>query len=423
MNKIRQRLGDEIAAMPVFNYHEHCWKAFSTDHEQELDLPYFLYFGYLSSNLRAAGLDQTPDFDYLSDPQLEDGSERAWSLMAPYLEVVRNTVFYRYLLISLRDLFDIEENDLYGETWRRASQRIRQYSRDRKGRGAELAARMGTTATVLDAKAGLAILPNTEPSSHTLINVIRLDGFIHEGRRLDKFLEDFPGKDFEQWVELFEEMFARSLKNGAAGFKCGLAYNRRLDFGSPPRQEAARIFDRGVLEATPEEKKTFQDYMMNRLAELCVEADVPLQIHTGMTSHIGDSNPVHLTEFFYQHPDLRVDLFHGGYPWSTLAGLMANNHENVFIDGCWLHGISYAGYRQALTSWIETVPMNKIFAWGGDHTILEQSYGSLVVARELVADVLADLVQRDYFDVELALLVARRMLHDNGVEFWRLQEG
>ena len=67
--------------------------------------------------------------------------------------------------------------------------------------------------------------------------------------------------------------------------------------------------------------------------------------------------------------------------------------------------------------------MNKIFAWGGDHTILEQSYGSLVVARELVADVLSDLVESDYFDEELALELARRILHDNGVEFWRLKEG
>ncbi len=65
--------------------------------------------------------------------------------------------------------------------------------------------------------------------------------------------------------------------------------------------------------------------------------------------------------------------------------------------------------------------MNKIFAWGGDHTILEQSYGSLLVARELVADVLADLVEKEYFDEELALEVGRQILHDNGVNFWGLE--
>lgn len=64
--------------------------------------------------------------------------------------------------------------------------------------------------------------------------------------------------------------------------------------------------------------------------------------------------------------------------------------------------------------------MNKIFAWGGDHNLLEHSYASLAMARDLIADVVADLVRRNYFDVDLALEVARRILHDKGFEFWRL---
>jgi hypothetical protein len=421
--KLRQRIGDAIAAMQVFNHHEHCWKSFSTDHQQEFDLPYLMTWGYLGGNLEAAGLRERRNFDYLSDPSLPDGSEKAWSLIAAYLPKVRNTVYYRYLLPTLRDLFQIEERDLYGDSWRAASERIRAYSRQTKGKGAELSGRMGTTCSVIDAKAGIApALPNIVPSDHTVLNVIRLDRFIHDGRGLKLALEDHPNRDFEGWMELFEGMFRQALDDGASGFKCGLAYNRPLDFSCPPRDAAAGIFDRGILTASPVEKKTFQDYMMNRLAELCVGADVPLQIHAGMTEDIAGANPTHMTEFLYKHEELRLDLFHGGHPWSVQAGLMARNHRNVFIDGCWLHSISYQGFRQALTSWIENVPMNKIFAWGGDHTILEQSYGSLLVARELVADVLADLVEKDYFDEELALEVARRILHDNGIEFWRVEK-
>ena len=423
-SKLRQRIGDAIAAMPVFNHHEHCWKSFSTDHQQELDLPYLLTHGYLNGKLEAAGLREPRNFDYLSDPSLPDGSEQMWSVIAPYLPKVRNTSFYRYLLPTLRDLFEVEEADLYSKRWRSASERIRTYSRETKGKGAELSARMGSTCSVLDAKAGIPpALPNTVPSDHKLLNVIRLDRFIHEGRGLRMALDDHPGRDFEGWMELFERLFRQSLEDGANGFKCGLAYNRPLDFSCPPRDDAARIYNRGVLSVSFEEKKTFQDYMMNRLAELCIEADVPLQIHAGMTEDIAGANPTLMTEFLHKHSELRLDLFHGGYPWSVQAGLMTHIHPNVFIDGCWLHHISYQGFREALISWIENVPMNKIFAWGGDHTILEQSYGSLVVARELVADVLAGLVESDYFDEELALEVARRILHDNGVEFWRLEDG
>jgi len=82
--------------------------------------------------------------------------------------------------------------------------------------------------------------------------------------------------------------------------------------------------------------------------------------------------------------------------------------------------VSPSAYRRALIGWIETVPANKIFAWGGDSAILEHTYASLRLAKDLIAEVLSDLVERGYFGVEEALFVARRILHDNGAAFWRL---
>jgi predicted TIM-barrel fold metal-dependent hydrolase len=141
----------------------------------------------------------------------------------------------------------------------------------------------------------------------------------------------------------------------------------------------------------------------------------------GGTRHVlEDTRPTLLTGLFRRYPDLTIDLFHGGFPWYIQAGLMAKYFPNVYIDGCWLHHISPSAFRAALTSWIETVPLNKILAWGGDHTILEHSYASLLLARDLVADVLAELVTSGYFDLDLALEVARRIMHDNGAEFWGL---
>ena len=216
--------------------------------------------------------------------------------------MVRNTVFYRYLLVSLRDLFDVEEKDLYYcDDWRRASQRIRGVQpRAQRPGGAELAARMGTTATVLDAKAGLAILPNTEPSDH-IPDQRHSSRWIHPRRSPARQIPGgLPRKEFRAVGGALRGDVRAQPEERGGRVQCGLAYNRRLDFDNPPQQEAARIFDRGVLEASPQEKKVFQDYMMNRLAELCVEADVPLQIHTGMTSHVGDSSPVHLTGVLLQ---------------------------------------------------------------------------------------------------------------------------
>ena len=165
--------------------------------------------------------------------------------------------------------------------------------------------------------------------------------------------------------------------------------------------------------------------MVNRLCKLCTEHGVPLQVHTGIQAGIGNilenTRPTLLTSLFRKFGDLKFDIFHGGYPWVIDAGLMAKYFPNVYIDGCWLAQISPSAYREALTSWIETVPSSKIFAWGGDHSQLEHSYSSLSLCRDLIADILAELVSSGYFDCDLAVDTARKILFENGVAFWNLE--
>ena len=165
--------------------------------------------------------------------------------------------------------------------------------------------------------------------------------------------------------------------------------------------------------------------MMNRLCQLCLEAGVPLQIHTCMQREtryvLLDRRPTLLNSLFCRYPELRVDLFHGGYPWYVQAGLMAKYFPNVYIDGNWGADISPSGYGAALTAWIDTVPMNKILARGGDHMIIEHACVSLSVARDPIVEVLVDLAEREYCDLDLMLIVARRILCDNGADFWGLQ--
>jgi hypothetical protein len=418
-------IADAVAGMPSINLHDHAWRSFSVDHGQEFDLPSLLCAGGIGSDLVCAGFQQPPDlFAYLSDPSLPDGAENAWVNVRPFLDHVRTTSYFRTFLRSLRDLFGVEESHIFSNQWQEASRRIRSYSRQNKGSGPQLCSRMNVAATVLDAKLDLGELQWVQPGSHRVLHVLRLDMFIHEERGLAETRQRFPTTDLDQWLSVFDAAFQGGLAAGAAGFKSGLAYNRAIEYGDPSKDDVARIFRDGVLSASPAAKIAYQDFMMNRLCRLCTEASVPLQIHSGL--HAGNrgilenSRPTLLTSLFRRHGDLRVDLFHGGYPWCIPAGIMAKYFPNVYIDGCWLPQISPSAYRSALRSWIETVPSNKILAWGGDSTFLEQSYATLLLAKDLIAETLADLVDRDYFDIAIALNLARAMLHDNGAAFWRL---
>ena len=422
IQRIRGELAGEIAGIPVFNHHEHCWSSFSAEDAVEFDLAGFLAGGYLRGDLVSAGV----SFEEGSLCAGDDAGARegTWENLRPFLDRVRSTAYFRYLLLSLDDLFGVSEGDIFCDRWRDASDRLLAYSRENKAGGPALCERMGVSATAMDAKLTAAGIAAAGKTTHRVLHVLRLDRFIHEARGLADTLEQVSPCDFDAWLAAFDGEFRAGLEAGAAGIKIGLAYNRRIEFTDAPEEQARRIFDAGVLDASPPDKTTYQDAMVNRICRLCVEADVPLQIHTGIQAGGGvleDTRPTLLTSLFQRHPDLRVDLFHGGYPWVEHAGLMAKYFPNVYIDGCWLSHISPSAYRRALRSWIETVPMTKIFAFGGDHAILELSYGALAMAKDSVTDVLAELVDEDYFTMDVALNVARQILCDNGLSFWRVE--
>ena len=99
---------------------------------------------------------------------------------------------------------------------------------------------------------------------------------------------------------------------------------------------------------------------------------------------------------------------------------MAKYFPNVYIDGCWLAHISPAAYKRGLDEWLEIVPANKIFAWGGDHLLVEHSYASLTLAKDLISKVLAKKVYSGYFSKKVAISVARKILGENAIKVYNL---
>ena len=286
-SRIHDEIAGAIADMPVINHHEEAWKSFSPEHGEEYDLPHFLFNLYLGGDIASAGYGfGSKHVDYLGNPTLPEDTEEAWNAIRPYLDKVRSTSYFCYLLKSLNDLFDITEEDLFSENWREASERVVAYSRKHKGKGGELCKRMNVTATILDGKLGADMFSKLDAGNHQLIHIARMDMFIHEERGLLGTIKQYSTKDFDEWLGYFDAKFHDYLKAGTRGFKSGLAYNRSIDYSNPSKDEAAKVFQAGLLDASPDEKTIYQDYMMNRLCRMCIEADVPLQIHTGMQAGI-----------------------------------------------------------------------------------------------------------------------------------------
>ncbi len=123
-----------------------------------------------------------------------------------------------------------------------------------------------------------------------------------------------------------------------------------------------------------------------------------------------------------EYREARFDLFHAGYPYAGEVAVLGKNFANVFVDLCWVHVISPWVARQTLHEWIETIPANKIMAFGGDYTFVEGAYAHSRIARANVATVLAEKVESGYIDEPRALSLARKLLHENAQRFFRLAD-
>jgi hypothetical protein len=86
----------------------------------------------------------------------------------------------------------------------------------------------------------------------------------------------------------------------------------------------------------------------------------------------------------------------------------------------WTYSISQEYAERYLTEWLESVPVSKIMAFGGDQRCVENTYGNLLIAKRVVSNVLIKKVREGYMSESEVKTIARMILHDNGALFYGL---
>ncbi len=441
MNQINERIRVEVEKVCIVDTHEHIMTE-ADRNEYAVDFSY-LFGHYNTSDLRSAGmsprlleavrlpmhryqvayLKRSGRYKYVPEPEREDMSlEERWQAMEPFWEAIRNTAYARQTLIVIREIFGID--DLNRNTYLKLSQAITDSRRPGWYRHI-LKERAKIDISVIDIQA-------TDVDRELFVPIMRLDDFITVQSRLELGrLEKETGTAIHSLDDLVKAMrleMEKYIANGTVGIKSALAYRRTLQYDRVTRHEAEVIFNRisshlgeGIswLEAKP-----LQDYMMHQVIRAAIEAELPLQIHTGLQEGnlniIANADPTHLVNLFIEYPEAKFDLFHGGYPyiheWATLAKYFAN----VYADLAWVYIISPQIGRLLLHELIETVPGSKIMAFGGDAQTVEMAYGHSRMARQVVTHVLSEKVAEGYMTEDEAISLARRMLSENPRQLFKL---
>ncbi len=377
---------------------------------------------YALSDVVSAGL-AGDDLKLVRDEEAQAASR--WRAFEPHWKHARFSGYGQALRIAIRDIYGVEE--ISGESLELINDRIR--AKNKPGLYEDILIRKSKIAySVLDDYWNAAPV---SPDPKFFVYARKFDRFVTPQSASDvRKLEELTGvsiTDLGGLKRAMERSFEQSLEAGMVNVKSTLAYNREIHYAEVSESDAeknvqdlltdAKALPDGFRNRVTRPYRGMEDHMFHHLIQLAEAHRIPVQIHTGL--HAGNGNfienskPTHLTNLFFLYPKVKFDLFHISYPYQGELSVLAKIFANVHVDFCWAHIISGSLSRRALHEMLETVPVNKIFGYGGDYRFPELSYAHAKMARRNIAQVMAEKVEEGFCSEAEALEIAQMILHDN----------
>lgn len=223
---------------------------------------------------------------------------------------------------------------------------------------------------------------------------------------------------FEDYLNLVDKVLEEAKRRGYVALKSALAYDRPILFEEADESEARIIFNKRGFGLTSKEIRIFQDFILHYILKKADELDFPVQFHTGLAL-IEGSSPMNIVNLLRKYSGVNFILFHGGYPWVREAAALALSFKNAYIDFCWLPIISPSACRLLLREVIELGLSSKAM-WGGDCWVAEATYGALKIFKNILSEVLQEMVNKNYLKTEEALEIASRILSENALHLFNL---
>jgi hypothetical protein len=361
-----------------------------------------------------------------ADPMLAGVPPTTWEALAPYLENSGSNAFVRNLVRAVTDLYTGGVSEITRANWPAIDDAVRQ-QHQRPDWCREVLQRAGVDRVITD--------PFNDPmlDAHVALgqnynSVLRINALAcgwhpesqdHNGNRAHAMLGwlGLTADSFEAYLAALATLVHSLGQRHQVALKNALAYDRDVAFDEPNEGLARQAW--GKRNPSPDERKAFGDFVVDRLCALAGERDVPVQMHLG-TALIRGSHPLKAAGLIERHPRTRFLIMHLAYPWSRDLLGMAFVYRNIWLDLTWSLLISPSHFKLALHEAIEVLPDESRLMIGGDNWHVEETYGTLNLARQLIAEVLEEKVASGYFQVEDARRLAVKILRTNAVQFFKL---
>ncbi len=237
--------------------------------------------------------------------------------------------------------------------------------------------------------------------------------------------------NFADYLSFISRTLEDNQKRGGIAMKFEVAYFRTTKFGDPSREEAEAIYKKyaGGGVPTPEEYRTFQDFVFRYLVQEGGRVKLPVHIHSsvgiGDYFSLSESGIMNLENILRdpRYSSTTFVMIHGGFPFEREAIWLASR-KNVYMESSYQEIAMYPSeFKKSLKQWLETFPDKVTF--GTDsfpyNEILgaEESYWLGVQSgRMALAAALAEMVSEGEISEARALEMAKAYLHDTAASLY-----
>lgn len=251
---------------------------------------------------------------------------------------------------------------------------------------------------------------------------------VWEGYRIERFFPyggsfngaegEGPARSFPELLDAFEAALdTEAARPRFAFFKSIMAYRTGLAIQPTTFSEAEAAWDAHRAYGDPSEK-VIRDYLLHVTCRKAREYDVPLQLHTGHTSHNNpwpNANPILLTPFLNQ-PEItetKIVLVHSGYPYCTEAGYLTSIYPLVWCDLSLMIPWASVGIANRIVQVLESAPTSKVLYGSDAINIPELNWLGALVGRRGLSQALSAIAAAGYLRPGEIEEVAADILHRN----------
>jgi len=224
--------------------------------------------------------------------------------------------------------------------------------------------------------------------------------------------------EYDAFLERLAEFYVKERE--VVGFKFSEAYFRALDYRPVKREDAKAAYKENMTDA---EKRTLADYVSLKIMDMARSYGIPVQFHTGElwgSTDMAIINPLNIEPTVKLFPDLRFDLLHCGYPFTSETGILLDFYKNVYVN---INPRLVSGYeftKVILDQYLNIGATSHILL-GMDMFTPEATIGGAYYTRLFVAEVMCDRVRRELLGYDDALECAHKLLHGNDERLYGLE--